>query len=89
MLSSNSSLSVDDLQGLISASATDIVTDYVDPDSLPGWDKYTGWGRINADNCLMFADPDHPLCFSVEHFEVQGGGVVVDSSRLKWETTFT
>jgi subtilisin family serine protease len=77
MLSKNPDLGVDDLQGLISASCTDITTDLQEVGSLPGWDKYTGWGRINADSCVAFADPS---LFCVWHGAVSGGGERFDSS---------
>jgi hypothetical protein len=80
MLGENPDLTVDDLQGLISASCTDITTDYNESGDLTGWDKYTGWGRINTDSCLIFCDPLHPACYQVEHYAVSKGGTVVDST---------
>jgi len=80
VLAKNDTLSVYDIEGILSASCTDILTDYEDPDTLRGWDRYSGWGRVNADSCLMFADPDHPCQFTIQHFKETGGGAIVDSS---------
>jgi len=78
MLSENPDLTADDLQGLIGASCTDITSDYNEPGvDLSGWDKYTGWGR------LIFADPLHPACYQVEHYDVAGGGVIFDSTTTR------
>lgn len=83
MLAKNEYLQVSEIEGLVSASCADITSDdndgYETPGSLPGWDKFTGWGRINADSCLMFADLDD-CNFGVRWFTVSGGGVIVDSS---------
>lgn len=88
MLSKRLGLSVDDLQGLMCASATDITTDYNEPgDSLPGWDKYTGWGRINADSCLSLLVND-PCHHAIQHLVVHGGGVVTDSTTSRIQIKF-
>jgi|GEM_PF-7061285 len=87
MLSTDNALTVDDLEGLISASCTDITSDdndgYETPGSLPGWDKFTGWGRVNADSCMYFLEPDHPCDFSIQHFTADGGGTVTDSGGIE------
>jgi len=88
MLAKDNTLSVRDIEGLISASCTDITSDWEEAGDLPGWDKYTGWGRINADTCLMFLDPNHPCEFEILHLVESGGGVVVDSQATADTITF-
>jgi hypothetical protein len=82
MLAADSTLSVRDVEGIMSATCTDITTDAQEPGKeLTDWDKYTGWGRINADSCLTAATE---IFWYIEDFVVSGGGIVVDSSTT-WD----
>jgi len=55
-------LSVDDVEGLICASCTDITHDYIGGDSLRGYDQWSGWGRVCADSCLRFLREPWCMC---------------------------
>jgi len=72
---------VSDIQGVLCASATDILTDCETNDSLPGWDMYTGWGRINVDSCLEIVQPWSG--WRAEPYYEYGGGFVADSSAMR------
>jgi hypothetical protein len=84
MLGNNPLLSVRDVEGLVSASCTDILTDYEVTDTLRNWDKFSGWGRINADSCIMFCGGS----WNIEDHTVSGGGFVVDTSPELETMTF-
>ena len=76
MISEKPDLSVDDIEGLLSASCKDIRTDALAPgQDLPGYDDYSGFGRVNADSVFMFLNP--PYCLA--HHQVHGG-TAVDST---------
>lgn len=78
MLGVDPTLSVRDIEGVMAATSTDIVSDAKQPSvQFVGWDKYSGWGRINADSCI-----DH--CWYIEDHVASGQGFIADSSAT-WE----
>jgi subtilisin family serine protease len=83
MLSKYPDLIVSDVEGMMGASCTDIKSDCNEPGTdFSGWDKYTGWGRINADTCLVFADSSHACDYHVMCQCAYGGGVIADSQSV-------
>jgi hypothetical protein len=75
-----------DMQGVLSASATDVLTDCETSDSLPGWDLYSGWGRVNVDSCLKIMQPWSG--WHVGEYKEYGGGFVADISSELETVTF-
>ena len=51
-------LSQDDIEYILSSTATDIDDTVVHP-STPGYDKYSGWGRVNATAAVRAVDYPH------------------------------
>ncbi len=45
-------LTPDEIQHILEISANDLVDPYGTGENLPGWDKYSGYGRLNLNNSL-------------------------------------
>jgi hypothetical protein len=69
LLSEDSTLCTDDVEGLICAGCKDILTDRDGGVGLLGYDEWSGWGRINAYNSLSFLRSP----YQIDHYTAPGG----------------
>jgi hypothetical protein len=72
MLSEDSTLCTDDVEGILGAACTDIQFDSDGGDDLAGRDRWSGWGRIVSDSTVIFLRAPYIR----EHHSCQGGTAV-------------
>ena len=62
---------------ILTSTADDIVDPYGDGTNLPGFDRYTGWGRINLERAIAALPRVFVSIGSPDHGEWAGGSVVI------------
>ncbi len=74
-------LHVEDIEGLICASCTDVRWDAEGGtgEDMRGYDEYSGWGRVNADSAVKFLQWPYVLSH-----HTSGGGYSVGSTDSQW-----
>jgi hypothetical protein len=79
ILSEQPRLPVDDVEGIICASCTDILSDRDGGDELTGYDEWSGYGRIYADSALKYLH----WPYMYDHYAETGGYSVGNTSKLQ------
>ncbi len=85
ILSLSAGLSTDSLKKLLTGTADDLVDPYGDGDELPGWDIYSGYGRLNLGRAVSllsgdYAEIEQPRFGSIESGLITFVGSAVSQS---------
>ncbi|UCD16743.1 MAG: S8 family serine peptidase [Candidatus Zixiibacteriota bacterium] len=73
----SSGLSPDQAQGILESTAYDIIDPYGSGQSYPGWDKYTGHGRVNLHDALIAVPRLRAIIEAPKHNQIVSGPVPV------------
>ncbi|MEW5874344.1 MAG: S8 family serine peptidase, partial [Candidatus Zixiibacteriota bacterium] len=75
LLSLAPGLSADRVREILTGTADDVVDPYGDGANLPGFDRFTGWGRINLERAIAELPGVFATITSPAHFTWVGGNV--------------